>query len=57
MNRDIQQGKGLGYDDNGKICMIRCFECGEENWAMVVASGKCAWCGHNPNETKIEGGK
>jgi hypothetical protein len=49
---DIRKGKGFGYEDEGTICMIRCFECGRENWAMAVAAGYCAWCGHNPNEDK-----
>ncbi len=48
---DIKQGNGVGYTNKeGLICMIRCFECGRENWAPAVASGTCAWCGHNPNE-------
>lgn len=48
---DIKQGNGFGYKDRtGHICMIRCFECGRENYAIAVAAGQCAWCGHNPNK-------
>lgn len=25
--------------------LIRCHECGMENWQPSVASGDCAWCG------------
>lgn len=35
--------------DNGELYLVRCFSCGgdrgTENWAMVVATGTCAWCG------------
>ncbi len=48
---DIRKGKGFGYrKDDGSIGMIRCFECGRENYAMAVSSGMCAWCGHDANE-------
>ena len=26
--------------------LIRCPECGRENWSPAVASGICAWCGY-----------
>lgn len=38
---------------NGKICMERCFKCGLENHAMMVASGRCAWCGYDPNKKTV----
>lgn len=51
MSQDVRQGKGFGYvDKEGKTCMIRCFECGEENYGMVVASGYCFNCSYTPNE-------
>lgn len=57
MSEDIKKGKGFGYKkDDGSIGMIRCFECGRENYAMAVSSGCCAWCGHDANTTQIEGG-
>lgn len=35
----VPLGNGVGYEDkNGKLCMIRCFSCGRENWAPAVAS-------------------
>ncbi len=47
----ITKDKGCGYkDDEGKTCMIRCFDCGKENYAINVPSGYCTWCGFNANE-------
>lgn len=56
MTIDVRKGKGFGftYDADGvtKICMVRCFKCGKENWAMAVITGNCAWCGHDANVKK-----
>lgn len=53
MSKDIIKGKGHGYvSSDNKICMIRCFECGTENYAMAVSSGYCAFCGHDANSKK-----
>lgn len=50
MSKDIVVGKGNGYiDSGGKICMVRCFACGKENYALAVSSGCCAWCGLDAN--------
>lgn len=41
----------------GRICMIRCFECGKENYTPAVATGSCAFCEYDPNldtELKLE---
>lgn len=46
----IHQGKGFGYQWKGRVCMVRCFECGKENYASSVATGICAWCGYSPNK-------
>lgn len=49
---DVVKGKGYGYvsELTGKTCMIRCFECGRENYAMAVASGECARCGYSTED-------
>ncbi len=48
MTELLKIGKGEGYKrEDGALCMIRCFECGLENYAPAVHSGKCAWCGHD----------
>ena len=38
------------YPEDGTILMIKCPECGRENWALQVASGICAWCGFDGKE-------
>lgn len=48
--RSIFEGKGHGYvNEAGIICMQSCFKCGRQNYAIAVATGRCAWCGYNPN--------
>lgn len=36
-------------DKDGRLFLVRCFVCGPkwgtENYALAVASGRCAWCG------------
>lgn len=38
--------------DDGKYGMIRCIKCGLENYALMVTTGICAWCGYDVNEEK-----
>lgn len=53
---DVRKGKGFGYQtDDGRLCMIRCFECGRENYGLAVATGCCAKCGHDANAEKENG--
>lgn len=53
---DIKQGSGFGYiDDKNIICMIRCFDCGKENYVFTVSEGYCAWCGYNPTVEAKQG--
>lgn len=53
---DLRKGKGFGYiSSEKKICMIRCFECGMENYAMAVSSGLCSNCGFDANAKKKNG--
>ncbi len=47
----ISRGEGSGYKrSDGKMCMVRCFVCGKENYAPAVHSGRCAWCHYDCNE-------
>jgi hypothetical protein len=40
------RGKGFAWrEPDGRVYLQRCFHCGLENWAMMVARGACAWCG------------
>jgi hypothetical protein len=50
----FKREKGTGYEDRSTklICMIKCFKCGKENYAISISSGFCCWCGYNPNEEK-----
>jgi ribosomal protein L37E len=55
MNKEIRKGKGFALlNDDGKACMMRCFECGRENYMMAVLSGKCAWCGFDANAEDVK---
>lgn len=35
------------YPNTDDILLIRCPECGRENYALAVADGICCWCGFN----------
>lgn len=43
----VKQNQKRGANTDGLL--VRCYTCGgergRENWAMAVASGRCAWCG------------
>ncbi len=55
-DRDVRRGKGYGFvSESGNIWMLRCFECGRENYAPNVASGTCAWCGFKPGAYEGKG--
>lgn len=45
-------------DNNGKLFLVRCFACrpehGTENWAPVVATGQCAWCGWKESKKGVD---
>ncbi len=40
-------------NEDGKAYLIRCPDCGKENYFAQVSSGLCAWCGYDLNKTKI----
>lgn len=48
---DGEEYRKIGYyaEDDGQVCMIYCPSCDRENYAIVVATGKCAWCPFDPN--------
>lgn len=47
---------GHGYigKTSGKIGLIRCPECGRENYAPNVVSGICCFCGFNANQPSLK---
>lgn len=56
-NQERRDGGGNSFWANGMWYMQRCHSCRRENYALSVATGKCAWCGFDANnkETPIEG--
>lgn len=45
---DFNNSAGKGFVCEGDIYLTRCGKCHKENYATVVASGQCAWCGNKP---------
>lgn len=50
-------GYGFKSKQTGTIHIVRCPQCGRENWASGLASGRCSFCGYNPNESMQEATK
>ncbi len=54
---DQLKNKANFLSEDGKLFLVRCMNCpdagerGRENYAIVVATGQCAWCGWE-DETK-----
>jgi ribosomal protein S27E len=36
-------------DSKGQFHLVKCPECKQENYAISVHSGICAWCGYDAN--------
>lgn len=44
----FQDRKPNYRDKYGHLFLVRCYNCspiGIENWNVIVAQGRCAWCG------------
>jgi ribosomal protein L37E len=39
--------------EDGRLFMLRCPKCEQENYALAVAHGECAWCGYVATEEDI----
>jgi ribosomal protein L37E len=49
--RDVRWGdRGYGFFVDNQFYLVRCGDCGRENYALAVASGQCAACGSEPGE-------
>ena len=49
-----EHGKGYVYwNKEGRPGVIRCMECGRENYAPAVSSGSCAFCGWQARYLKV----
>lgn len=44
------EGFGFRAKDSGKVHIIRCPACHKENYAIIRATGRCAWCGLDAND-------
>lgn len=50
----LMNGKYVGFrDSGGKLFLQRCPQCHLENYVMVVASGRCSWCGWKEGDKGI----
>jgi ribosomal protein L37E len=36
-------------DKSGNVYLVRCPECGRDNYTINIASGMCTWCGFDGN--------
>ena len=43
----VEEPNFIGKD--GKIYLVRCPKCNLENYAYMVATGQCCWCGYEAN--------
>lgn len=54
---DIYVKNGVAFRmQDGKLGLVRCFDCGKENYAPAVSSGVCAWCGFDCNNVETKEG-
>lgn len=37
------------FMEDGQVFLVRCPKCKRENYIPAVATGVCAWCGHDAN--------
>ena len=53
MAKRILLGENRGveyYPEDDTLLLIRCPQCGQENYALNVARGICTWCGFDGRE-------
>jgi hypothetical protein len=43
--REQQLAHRGNFERDGRLYLVDCRACGRENYALMVAGGKCAWCG------------
>lgn len=44
-----EQGGSAYTKKDGRLGLIRCPKCKQENYAMAVSDGVCCWCGWDAN--------
>lgn len=42
-------------DKQNQVYLIKCPECGLENYSLNVASGICSWCGYKATLSDVKG--
>ena len=47
--KDIKSKNGYSFESDGQRFLVRCHNCGRENYSVAVATGICVWCGYNDN--------
>lgn len=52
MAKTIYQERGIEVLEDGRILLIVCPVCHQENYALNVNSGVCTWCGYNVHKDK-----
>lgn len=50
---EVRTGAYRGLNDD-TICLVRCPSCGAENYGIMVATGKCAWCTFDATQAEEE---
>lgn len=50
---DVCTGKGFITKEN-EIALTECPVCGQENYAMAVIDGQCAWCSFDARKLSFE---
>lgn len=49
---NIRRDKGYGFVAQGMLYLVRCFDCGKENYHGCISRGYCRWCGATPSPLK-----
>lgn len=52
ITREQQLRHRGNYERDGKLYLVNCYACGCENYALMVSSGKCAWCGWGQDDVE-----
>lgn len=55
INEKRSENRGYSFQskEGGSWYLVRCHQCGKENYAMAVATGICAWCGYDDNKIQL----
>lgn len=54
LTEEEKLSRGNFRNEEGKLYIVRCPMCKQENYAPAVASGQCVWCGYKEEEEEEE---